>query len=150
MNQKMIDGVIVKQLPANCNEQGYFSELIRSDWNIIEKFGQVFLTAIYPGTIKAWHYHRSQIDHFVCVCGSIKLVLYDVRETSPTNGITNEFMMSESSLQLIKIPAYVYHGYQCTSPEKAVIINVSTELYKKDNPDEVWLPFDTREIPYQW
>ena len=44
------------------------------------KFGQVYVSATYPGVVKAWHYHKLQVDNFVCIAGMVKLVLVDTRD----------------------------------------------------------------------
>jgi hypothetical protein len=31
-------------------------ELLGSDWEVFETFGQVYLTTVYLGVVKAWHY----------------------------------------------------------------------------------------------
>ncbi len=51
---------------------------------LFTKFGQVYVSATYPGVVKAWHYHKQQVDNFACVAGMVKLVLVDTREDSPT------------------------------------------------------------------
>ena len=56
---------------------------MRPDWDVFQKFGQVYVTSAYPGVVKAWHYHKKQWDHFICVKGMMKVALYDSRETRP-------------------------------------------------------------------
>ena len=146
----MIDGVKVRTLRHIPDERGYLMEMLRSDWEEYEKFGQVYITAVYPGVVKGWHYHRIQTDHFICVHGMAKVVLYDGREGSPTHGEVNEFFMGQQNPVLLKIPPGVMHGFKGISPEMTLIVNVPTELYNYDQPDEYRLPAHTDEIPYDW
>ena len=146
----MIDGVTVRKLRAIPDERGYLMEMLRSDWPEFEKFGQVYITAVYPGVVKGWHYHRIQTDHFICVAGMAKVVLYDEREGSPTQGEVNEFFMGHLNPILLKIPPGVMHGFKGISQEMALIVNVPTELYNYDNPDEYRAPPHTDQIPYDW
>jgi len=146
----MIEGVKVKKLRVIPDERGYLMEMLRSDWDEYEKFGQVYVTAAYPGVVKAWHYHKSQTDHFVCVHGMAKVVLYDRRDDSPTHRQVNEFFIGERNPCLIKIPPLVVHGFKGISQDVTLVVNVPTELYNYDEPDELRLPFDTAEIPYDW
>jgi dTDP-4-dehydrorhamnose 3,5-epimerase len=125
-------------------------EMLRSDWEEFETFGQVYLTAVYPGVVKGWHYHKKQTDHFICIHGMAKVVLYDGREGSPTHGEVNEFFMGELNPILLKIPPGVMHGFKGISQEMALIVNVPTELYNYDEPDEYRLPPHTDQIPYDW
>jgi dTDP-4-dehydrorhamnose 3,5-epimerase len=150
MPQRLIDGVQVKQQRLNADERGFLMEVMRPDWDVFQKFGQVYATSAYPGVVKAWHYHKKQWDHFVCVRGMMKVVLYDGRETSPTSGVINEFFIGERNPVMVKIPPDVYHGFKCIGTEEAIIVNVPTETYNYTEPDEYRLPADTKEIPYDW
>jgi dTDP-4-dehydrorhamnose 3,5-epimerase len=150
MPQTLIDGVVVKPQRLNVDERGFLMEVMRPDWDVFQKFGQVYVTSAYPGVVKAWHYHRKQWDHFTCVRGMMKVALYDGREGSPTRGVVNEFVIGERNPVLVKIPPLVYHGFKCVSTEEALIVNVPTEMYDYAEPDEYRLPPDTKEIPYDW
>ena len=73
-----IDGVKVKPLRFLADERGWLMEILRADEpDLFTKFGQVYVSATYPGVVKGWHYHRKQVDNFVCVAGMVKLVLID-------------------------------------------------------------------------
>ena len=146
----LIDGVMTKKLRVIPDERGYLMEMLRSDWEEYEKFGQVYVTAVYPGVVKGWHYHKIQTDHFVCVQGMAKVVLYDSREASPTFGEINQFYIGSLNPMLVKIPPGVMHGFKGISQDVALIVNVPTELYNYREPDEYRLPAHTDEIPYDW
>ncbi len=146
----MIDGAVVKQLKVIPDERGYLMEMLRSDDPVFERFGQSYVTACYPGVVKGWHYHRKQTDHFVCVKGMAKVVLYDSRETSPTHGQVQEFFMGERNPILLKIPRLVMHGFKAVGTETALIINFPTELYNYQEPDEYRVAWDSPDIPYDW
>jgi len=146
----MIDGVQVRKLRLIPDERGFLLEMLRSDWPEFDQFGQVYVTAVYPGVVKGWHYHKIQTDHFVCIQGMAKVVLYDSRDGSPTHGEVNEFIMGPLNPILLKIPKGVCHGFKGISPEMTLIVNVPTELYHYEQPDEYRLPAHTTEIPYDW
>ncbi|UCD92581.1 MAG: dTDP-4-dehydrorhamnose 3,5-epimerase family protein [Methanobacteriota archaeon] len=146
----LIDGVSVRELRQIHDERGYLMELMRSDWEEFENFGQVYMTSAYPGVVKAWHYHKAQTDNFICVFGMAKVVLYDPREDSPTKGKINEFFVGEKKPLLIRIPPLVYHGFKAVGHEKAVIVNVPTKLYDYENPDEHRVPYDSKDVDYDW
>jgi dTDP-4-dehydrorhamnose 3,5-epimerase len=146
----MIEGVSVRKLRLIPDERGFLMEMFRSDWDEFEKFGQTYITAVNPGAVKAWHYHKLQTDHFICVAGMAKVVLYDAREGSPTHGEVNEFFMGTLNPVLLKIPPFVYHGFKGISQEMTLIVNVPTELYNYATPDEYRLPAHSGDIPYDW
>jgi len=145
-----ISGVKVRRLRLIPDDRGWLMELLRTDWEEFEKFGQSYATTCYPGVIKAWHYHKLQADHFSCVSGLAKLALYDPRDDSPTKGLVNEFYLGTLNPILVKIPRNVYHGFTAAGNEIATIINFPTHLYNYEKPDEYRLPYDDPSIPYKW
>ncbi len=147
---ELIDGVQVRKLRLIPDERGFLMEMLRSDWPEFMKFGQAYITACYPGVIKAWHYHKIQWDHFVCVGGMAKVVLYDPREGSPTRGTVNVFHLGYLNPCLLKIPPGVYHGFTAEGSRTALIVNFPTELYNYEQPDEFRLPYNDPSIPYSW
>ena len=147
---KLIQGVEVKDLKVIPDERGMLSEILRSDEKIFKKFGQVYFTTAYPGAVKAWHYHKIQWDHFACIHGEVKLVLFDRREGSPTSGEINEFFLGIRNPRLIVIPPLIYHGFKCIGAEEAIMINVPTEPYNPARPDEYRVPWNEPFIHYDW
>lgn len=146
----MIDGVKVKKLKVIPDERGRLMEMVRCDDEDFIKFGQVYMTTAFPGVVKGWHYHKKQHDNMVVVRGMMKIVLYDNRETSPTCGEVNEFFAGTHNPVRITIPPGVCHGFKCISSEEAIVINMVTEPYDYDNPDEYRLPPHGGDIPYDW
>ena len=146
----MIQDVQVKPLKVMADERGRLMEMLRSDDPLFRGFGQLYLTTAYPGVVKAWHYHKKQWDHFVCVRGMAKVVLFDSREQSRTRNEINEFFLGDHHPILLQIPPLVYHGFKCVSDCEAIIINCPTECYVYDNPDEFRVDPHRNDIPYDW
>ena len=146
----MIDGVVVKPLRLIPDERGWLMEMLRADDPFFQQFGQCYVTAVYPGVVKGWHYHKQQTDHFVGVHGMAKVVLYDRRETSPTRGEVNEFFLGERNNSLVLIPPGVLHGMKGIGTDVALIINLPTHTYNYANPDEYRIDPHSPEIPYTW
>jgi dTDP-4-dehydrorhamnose 3,5-epimerase len=146
----MIDGIETKKLRVMTDERGWLMEILRGDDKLFQKFGQVYLTTAYPGVVKAWHYHKKQTDNCTCIKGMMKLVLYDDRDESPTKGEVNEFFIGDKNPMLICIPPGIYHGFKAMGGKTAYFLNIPTELYNYNEPDEYRLPPDTGKIPYKW
>ena len=146
----MIHGVQVKRLRLIPDDRGRLMEILRSDEEIFERFGQVYITTAYPGKIKAWHYHKRQDDHFTCISGTMQLALYDARKDSPTYKEVNDFIINLDNPILVKIPKHVYHGFKCVGNKEAIVINVPTLPYNHKDPDEYRLDAFENEISYDW
>lgn len=149
-NKNLISGVTIKHLKLIPDERGRLMEILRADDPQFEKFGQVYITTAYPGVVKAWHYHKLQYDNMTVLKGMAKIVLYDDRPESSTKGVINEFFVGEHNHILIHIPQRVWHGFKCISPEEAVIINIVTECYNYNQPDEYRKDPHNSDIPYDW
>lgn len=148
--KRLINGIKTKPLRVIPDERGRLFEMLRRDEPLFQQFGQVYCTTVNHGIVKGWHYHKRQVDHFVCVHGMIKLVAYDPREDSPTKGLINEFFIGDYSPTLVQIPVGVYHGFKGLTPPEAIVINIPTEPYHHEEPDEYRLDPHTPEIPYDW
>ncbi|AEG59397.1 dTDP-4-dehydrorhamnose 3,5-epimerase family protein [Desulforamulus ruminis] len=146
----LIKDVLTKKLQVIPDDRGYLMEMLRADWPEFMNFSQAYVTACYPHIIKAWHYHQKQWDHFVCLSGMAKVVLYDDREGSPTRGTVNVFHLGNLNPLLLRIPPLVYHGFTTAGNQPALIVNFPTELYNYQEPDEHRLPYNTPGIPYDW
>jgi dTDP-4-dehydrorhamnose 3,5-epimerase len=146
----MIEGVKTKKLKVIPDERGRLMEILRADDEVFEKFGQVYMTTTYPDVVKGWHFHKVQSDNVACVLGMIKLVLYDQREGSPTFNDINEFYLGDHNPLLVHIPPEVCHGWMCVSAGEAIIINIPTEPYDYEHPDENRIDPHDNEIPYDW
>jgi dTDP-4-dehydrorhamnose 3,5-epimerase len=157
----VIDGVMTKKLRVIPDERGRLMECLRNDDELFITFGQLYMTTTLPGVVKGWHLHDAQWDNIVCVKGMLKLVLFDGRglegdagspgqPASSTAGQLDQFFIGEHNPLLVRVPAGVWHGWKCVSPDEAYIVNAPTEVYKYDAPDQRELPYDTPHIPYDW
>jgi dTDP-4-dehydrorhamnose 3,5-epimerase len=148
--RQRIAGVQVKTLRAIPDERGWLMEILRRDETaLLPSFGQVYISATYPGVVKAWHYHKRQVDNFACVAGMVKLVLIDTREDSPTRDAINEFFIGVQNPMLVQVPRLVHHGWKCISTELSLVVNIPSEPYDRESPDEYRLdPHGT--LAYDW
>ncbi len=146
----MIEGVRTKSLRLIPDDRGYLMEILRDDDDLFMGFGQCYVSATYPGIVKAWHAHEVQTDTFCCVSGTVKVGLWDGREDSPTYGETNAFVIGELNRTAVQIPPGVWHGWVCLGTELSVVLNVPTEHYNYDQPDELRRPWDDPEIAFEW
>ena len=147
----MIDGVKVKDLKVIPDERGLLMEMWRSDDPDFERFGQVYVTMVYPGRGQGVALPQEADRPLrVRLAGWPRSSCTTTREDSPTHGETNEFVIGWQRQRLVIIPPGVYHGFTAVGTEPACIVNIPTELYDYDDPDEYRLPFDDPAIGYDW
>jgi dTDP-4-dehydrorhamnose 3,5-epimerase len=145
-----IDGVIVVRLKKVLNERGHLLEVQRNDDSHFPGFGQVYLTATNPGIVKAWYRHHRQIDQIALAQGTLRLALFDSRETSPTQGQVQELTISDDQPALVQIPTGVWHGFQALGTTPALLLHLNTLPFNFQDTDEDRLPATSTEIPFCW
>jgi len=143
-----IDGVSVIPLRKIPDERGMVMHMLRSDAPHFEKFGEIYFSQAYPGVIKGWHVHTRMTLNYTVVVGMIKMVLCDLRETSPTYGKIQELFLGDSNYALVKVAPHIWNGWKCIGDKPAIVANCATEAH---DPLEIQRmdPFTTK-IPYDW
>ena len=146
--QTEIEGVWIKPLRKIPDERGMILHMLRADETIFEKFGEVYFSVGYPGSIKGWHKHTRQSQNYAVIQGMIKLVLYDEREDSPSKGKLIEVFTGEDKYELVHIPPGVVNGYKTYGVKPAIIANCADEPHA---PDEMvrYDPIQSH-IQYNW
>lgn len=143
-----IDGVVIKTLKKIPDERGTIMHGIRSD-NILNDFGEVYFKKLYQGVINGWHVHEKLILNYICISGMIKLVLYDMRENSPTKGKLQEIFFGEDNYCLVHIPPGIANGSKGIWSPYSILVNVASEPH---NPSIKYQRIDPHSniIPYNW
>jgi dTDP-4-dehydrorhamnose 3,5-epimerase len=100
--------------------------------------------------VKAFHWHKRQWDVWFIVSGMAQVVLYDLREGSPTCGETQVIYMGVRRPMVVAIPPGVAHGYRTLGNEPAALLYHTTEHYDPADPDEMRIPFDDPRIGFDW
>ena len=109
---------------------------------------QVSAALSYPGTIKAFHFHRYQTDLWVPAQGMFQVALVDMRPDSPTYGLKNTMYAGSLKPWQIRIPPGVGHGYKVVGESAAMLVYVTNRLY---NPkDEGRIAYNDSSIAYDW
>ena len=145
-----IEGVVLRPLVRHPDDRGYFEEIIRmGDPFFSEGFGQWSHSKMYPGVVKAWHIHITQVDWWYVVFGRLRVALHDLRKDSSTLGVTQEFQLGDDlPPAVLKIPAGVAHGCRVIGETSVHLFYVASCVY---NPaEEGRLPHDDPTIGYNW
>lgn len=155
LRTKLIDGVVFRATRPVPHEDGTVSEVARTAWSEIDlPIVQVHITTTYAGRTRAWGLHRASTDRLFVVRGLVSIVVYDGRIGSSTEGMCNEFRLSERNPGLVVIPPNLYHGWKNIGVDEAFIINMPSSLYHHEEPDALDLPYDAPEaekvVPFRW
>lgn len=144
----MIDGVQVADLRRIPDERGTIYHMLRRDDDHFAGFGEVYFSKVYPDVVKGWHIHDRMTLNYAVPVGMIKLVLYDDREDSSTQGELMELFVGEDHYRLVQIPPKVWNGFKGIGTRPALVANCADFPH---DPSEIRRadPFDN-SIPYDW
>ncbi|MEA3272037.1 MAG: dTDP-4-dehydrorhamnose 3,5-epimerase family protein [Patescibacteria group bacterium] len=146
----MIQGVKIKQLKLHHDDRGFLTELMRLGEEAFFEIKQTIYTETHPGVIKAFHWHKKQWDGWFVIKGMGQVVLYDLREDSPTFKQTQVIFAGEKNPVLICIPPRVAHGYRVIGNEKFGLLYHTSETHDKENPDEERIDWNDPSIGFDW
>jgi dTDP-4-dehydrorhamnose 3,5-epimerase len=151
-SRDLIHGVIARAYTLWPDDRGYFLEVARIGQGLAGHFPpestQVSSAFSFPGTIKAFHFHRYQTDFWVPVVGMLQVALVDLRPDSATFGRKNTMYIGSLQTWQLLIPPGVGHGYKVIGERAAMLTYVTDHFY---NPqDEGRIPYNDPEIAYDW
>jgi dTDP-4-dehydrorhamnose 3,5-epimerase len=148
----VIAGVRIESYSQWPDDRGYFLEVGRMGQGLLTDFPapttQVSAALSYPGTIKAFHFHRHQTDLWVPVRGMFQVALVDLRPGSATFGVRNTMYVGTLRPWQIRIPPGVGHGYKVIGTEAAMLVYVTDRFY--DPADEGRIAYNDPGIQYDW
>ncbi len=149
LGQTLISGVRVHEVRHVPKAAGHLTEVYRRDWlTDAEQVDQVFEVELLPGSITAWHAHEHTLDRLFVLAGSARIVLYDARQGSPTEGTINQFLFGEHRPALVVIPPRVWHGVQSIGHGPARLLNLVDRAYDYASPDHWRVPADSPHVPF--
>lgn len=106
------------------NENGFLVELFRHD-----RFTLSYLTCAKPGAFKGYHLHRVRAARYMCVKGTMKIILY-------VDGKREEHILSAENLKRLYIPKNIPTGLENIGTEDAWLVNLPDPAYDPDLKDE--------------
>jgi len=144
----IISEVQVVPLRRIPDERGTIYHMLkRTDPHFIS-FGEIYFSTVYSGAVKGWHRHSEMTLNYTCVFGRLKLVLYDEREDSPTNGTLMEVFLGPDSYSLVVIPPEVWNGFKGMNTPYSILANCCTHPHNPMLSSRLD-PFNNH-IPYDW
>ncbi|MDC1382727.1 dTDP-4-dehydrorhamnose 3,5-epimerase family protein [Candidatus Puniceispirillum sp.] len=144
----MIEGVKITALRQIEDDRGKVMHMMRSDNENFNQFGEIYFSTVNPGFVKGWHLHLEMEINYAVPIGSIKLVLYDDRQTSKSKGTVEEILLSPDKYCCVKIPPLIWNGFKGMGDTPALIANCSSIPH---NPEEILrISYLDPKVPYVW
>ena len=129
------------------DSRGRFYETYRRSWFPLgREMVQGNRSDKEAGAVVGLHYHLHQADYWLCPLGTARVVLHDLREGSPTDGVTQLLELSRDNGRGVFIPPGVAHGFASLT---ALTLTYLVDSYY--NPeDELGVAWDDPEIGADW
>ncbi len=142
-----IDDVLVVVPEVHGDERGRFVETYRRQWLPLgREMVQANRSEKQAGAVVGLHYHLHQADYWYVLRGRARVVLHDLREGSPTDGVTESIELDADVDRGLFIPPGVAHGFAALSD---VLLWYLVDGYY--NPaDELGLAWDDPEVGADW
>jgi len=144
----VIDGVKIIPLLQIVDERGKIMHMLKATDPHFAGFGEIYFSCAWPGVVKAWHVHASMTVNNVVISGRAKLVMYDLREMSPTHRELQEVFFGPDNYVLVQIPPGIANGYKAYGTEMTIMANCATEPH--DPAEMVRIDPFGNDIPYDW
>jgi dTDP-4-dehydrorhamnose 3,5-epimerase len=144
----VIDGVKIIPLRQIPDERGKIMHMLKETDPHFIRFGEIYFSCAWPGVVKGWHVHTRMTINNAVIVGRAKLVMYDGRTGSSTNGEVMEVFIGEDNYCLVQIPPGIANGYKAYGDKMVIMANCATEAH---DPTEIGYidPLDN-DIPYDW
>tara|TARA_B100000963_G_C22633215_1_gene676108 strand:+ start:333 stop:794 length:462 start_codon:yes stop_codon:yes gene_type:complete len=147
--KNFIQDVYITPLKQIKDERGAVFHVMKKDSNTFYGFGEAYISKINHKVTKGWKYHKKMNQNFTVVFGSLKLVLYDDRKNSQTNGKIQEIYLDDSKNYFrVTIPRKIWYSFQCLSNESCLLLNIAS--IQHDPKECINLDLENTKIPYSW
>jgi dTDP-4-dehydrorhamnose 3,5-epimerase-like enzyme len=114
----------VATFDLNKQENGFLVELFKDGLKTT-----AYLTCATPGAFKGYHLHRVRGARYICVKGTMKIILY-------VDGIRQEHILRSNPPMRLTIPPMVPTGLENIGKEDAWLINYPDPAYDPELKDE--------------
>jgi len=149
MGSKIITDLIITPLKKISDERGAVFHFLKSDSPNYKNFGEAYFSKINEGVVKGWKYHKIAEQNFCVPFGALKIVVFDNRPSSPSNGVLQEILLDDKdNYQLLSIPSCLWYSFKSVSKEYSLLANITNIEHSPD--ESISLPLTTNQIPYVW
>jgi dTDP-4-dehydrorhamnose 3,5-epimerase len=142
-----IGGVVIVTPDVHGDNRGRFVETWRKEWvPSSAEMVQANRADRRQGALVGLHYHLHQADFWYVPSGRALVVLHDLRESSPTAGVTLTLEIGEHDHRGVYIPPGVAHGFFALTD---MTITYLVDHYY--NPaDELGVAWDDPDLGVTW
>jgi dTDP-4-dehydrorhamnose 3,5-epimerase len=139
-------GVRLHELVPHGDERGVFTELFRTSWELEVAPVQWNVVRTGANVLRGVHVHHRHADYLTLVDGRATIGLSDLREESPTDGLSAVVEFDAAAPAALVIPPGVAHGFYFAAPS----IHVYAVSHEWDPSDELGCRWDDPDLEIAW
>jgi dTDP-4-dehydrorhamnose 3,5-epimerase len=139
-------GVAVLPLTPHPDKRGAFTELYRDSWGLELAPVQWNAVSSAAGVLRGVHAHHRHSDYLTALSGRATIGLHDLREDSPTDGMSATVELCGDVPSALIIPMGVAHGFYFHVPS----VHVYAVSHEWDPADEHGCRWDDPELGIDW
>ena len=144
-----IEGLSLFPLKQITDERGAVYHFLKSTSPSFKGFGEAYYSRINESVVKGWKLHKSISQNFCVPYGKVRIVIYDDRLDSSTNGTVLEIILDDSeNYNLLSMVPGLWYSFKCESSGYALLANIIDMTHTPD--ESMNLPLGTLSIPYEW
>ncbi len=144
-----ISGVEIEPLKQISDDRGAVLHMLRSDSRLFSGFGEIYFSLVNPGKIKAWKRHLRMTQHFAVPTGKIRLVFYDTRKKSKSNGRSEILILGRpDNYYLVRVPPLIWYGFQNIGDDAALLVNCADMVH--DPKESESRDYTASDFPSLW
>lgn len=136
----------VLRLSPHADDRGTFTELFRRSWDTRVEPVQWNVVSSGANVLRGVHAHWRHWDYLSVVSGTATVGLCDLRQESPTCGLSTLVELQGSAPCALVIPASVAHGFYFHTPS----IHVYAVSHEWDLDDELGCRWDDPALGLDW
>ncbi len=142
MGTVSLDDILVTPLKRIPTVGGDVMHALKNSDNGFNGFGEVYLSWVEHGAIKAWKYHQRMALNLVVPVGEVNFVFH---LTNKKNSFRAEIIGEERYVRLT-VPPGIWFGFQGRASGQSLLMNMANMVH---DPDEV-LRKSASEFNYNW
>jgi dTDP-4-dehydrorhamnose 3,5-epimerase len=131
--QSSIIGLCISRLNFHRDSRGWLTEIYRADDLATDALipKMAYVSETLPGCSRGPHEHARQTDIFIFLGpGNLDLYLWDNRKNSISYKVHERYYVGAANPCQIIVPPGIVHGYYNASPQRAIVINATNQLYR--------------------
>ena len=147
-SSSVIEGVVLVRPAVFSDDRGLFLESFRQEWLPPSAPPMIQGNRVdrRAGALVGLHFHVHQSDYWYLVAGHARVVLHDLRRSSPTEGATLTVDLKDGSGPALYVPPGVAHGFAAHSD---MTLTYLVDGYY-DTADELGVAWDDPDISADW